>query len=202
MSNNTTWTTEDSEQLYSVSRWGGGYFTVGDNGNLHIKPDLANPDMRIDFKAVVDEIKQEGIQFPVVVRFHDILRSQVATLNETFANTMQEARYEGEYMGVYPVKVNQMREVVEEIVDAGKPYNFGLEAGSKAELLVALAYNTNEDSLTVLNGYKDEEFMRLALLARKLGRKVIVVIEKFSELTLLVRLVQRARRRPHRWVAQ
>ena len=188
MSNNTTWTTEDSEQLYSVNRWGGGYFTVGDNGNLHIKPDLANPDMRIDFKAVVDEIKQEGIQFPVVVRFHDILRSQVAALNETFANTMQEARYEGQYMGVYPVKVNQMREVVEEIVDAGKPYNFGLEAGSKAELLVALAYNTNEDSLTILNGYKDEEFMRLALLARKLGRKVIVVIEKFSELTLLVRL--------------
>ena len=190
MSKNPTWTTEDSEQLYSVNRWGGGYFTVGDNGNLHINPDFANPDMRIDFKAVIDEIKQEGIQFPVVVRFHDILRSQVAALNETFSNTMQEARYEGKYLGVYPVKVNQMREVVEEIVDAGKPYNFGLEAGSKAELLVALAYNTNEDSLTILNGYKDEEFMRLALLARKLGRKVIVVIEKFSELTLLVRLAK------------
>lgn len=186
MTDTAGWNIDDSEKVYGVTRWGGGYFDIGQNGNLHITPDMTNADVRIDFKAVIEEIKQEGIQFPVVLRFHDILRSQVAMLNETFIRTMQEAEYGATYMGVYPVKVNQMREVVEEIVDAGAPYNFGLEAGSKAELLSVLAYNTNEDSLTVLNGYKDEEFMRLAMLAHKLGRKVIVVIEKYSELLMLV----------------
>lgn len=181
------WTIDDSENIYRVKRWGDGYFEIGQNGNLHITPDPSNTDMRIDFKAVVEEIKQEGIQFPVVVRFHDILRSQVALLNNTFQKTLEEAEYNGGYMGVYPIKVNQMREVVEEIVDAGTPFNYGLEAGSKAELLTVMALNTNADSLTILNGYKDEEFMRLALLSRKLGRKTIVVIEKFSELILLVK---------------
>ncbi|MEP1869411.1 MAG: biosynthetic arginine decarboxylase [Paraglaciecola sp.] len=182
------WTIEDSENLYRVSRWGAGYFEIGENGNLHVTPDPSNTSMRIDFNAVLEEIKQEGIQFPVVVRFHDILRTQVSLLNSTFQNTIAEAKYQGQYRGVYPVKVNQMREVVEEIVDAGTPFNYGLEAGSKAELLTAMAMNTNPDSLTVLNGYKDQEFMRLALLNLKLGRKTIVVIEKFSELVLLVKI--------------
>ncbi|MEP1447334.1 MAG: biosynthetic arginine decarboxylase [Paraglaciecola sp.] len=184
------WTIDDSENIYRVKRWGDGYFEIGQNGNLQITPDPSNTSMRIDFKAVIDEIKQEGIQFPLVVRFHDILRSQVALLNQTFQDILKEAEYDGGYMGVYPVKVNQMREVVEEIVDAGAPFNYGLEAGSKAELLTVMALNTNTDSLTVLNGYKDEEFMRLALLSRKLGRKTIVVIEKFSELILLVKIAK------------
>jgi arginine decarboxylase len=184
------WTIDDSEHIYRVKRWGAGYFEIGENGNLHVTPDPSNTDMRIDFKAVVEEIKQEGIQFPVVVRFHDILRSQVALLNQTFQQTVKEAEYQGDYMGVYPVKVNQMREVVEEIVDAGAPFNYGLEAGSKAELLTVMALNTNTESLTILNGYKDQEFMRLALLNRKLGRKTIVVIEKFSELILLVKIAK------------
>ncbi|WP_299076052.1 biosynthetic arginine decarboxylase [uncultured Paraglaciecola sp.] len=184
------WTLEDSEHIYRVKRWGAGYFEIGQNGNLQVTPDPLNKDMRIDFKAVVEEIKQEGIQFPVVVRFHDILRSQVALLNQTFQQTLKDAEYQGHYMGVYPIKVNQMREVVEEIVDAGAPFNYGLEAGSKAELLTAMALNTNTDSLTILNGYKDQEFMQLALLSRKLGRKTIVVIEKFSELTLLVKIAK------------
>lgn len=184
------WTIEDSENLYRVNRWGAGYFEIGENGNLHVTPDPSNTSMRIDFKAVLEEIKQEGIQFPVVVRFHDILRTQVSLLNTTFQNTIAEAKYQGQYRGVYPVKVNQMREVVEEIVDAGTPFNYGLEAGSKAELLTAMAMNTNPDSLTVLNGYKDQEFMRLALLNLKLGRKTIVVIEKFSELVLLVKIAK------------
>jgi arginine decarboxylase len=188
MTKRKPWTVADAEKLYGVKRWGAGYFEIGENGNLQVTPESTNPSMRIDFKAVVDEIKQEGIQFPVVLRFHDILRSQVAILNETFLRTIKEADYQSKYMGVYPVKVNQMREVVEEIVDAGAPYNYGLEAGSKAELLTVLAYNTNAESLTILNGYKDEEFMRLALLARKLGNKAIVVIEKFSELIMLVKL--------------
>ncbi len=187
MTDKHDWTIDDAERLYGVKRWGGGYFEIGENGNLHITPDHSNPAMRIDFKAVIDEIKEEGIQFPVVIRFHDILRSQVAELNQTFRNTIAEAGYDSPYMGVYPVKVNQMREVVEEIVEAGAPFNYGLEAGSKAELLTVLAYNTNEGALTILNGYKDEEVMQLALLGRKMGRKVIVVVEKYSELLLLVK---------------
>ncbi|TBX20964.1 arginine decarboxylase [Bowmanella sp. JS7-9] len=184
------WSIDDAERLYSVKRWGGGYFEVGPNGNLHVTPDPSNTEMRIDIQDVIDEIKEEGIQFPVVVRFHDILRSQVAQLNKAFRHNIQESGFQGKYMGVYPVKVNQMREVVEEIVEAGEEYNYGLEAGSKAELLAVLAYNVNEDSLTILNGYKDEEFMRLALLGRKLGRKIIVVVEKFSELISLVKIAK------------
>ncbi|MBU3020454.1 biosynthetic arginine decarboxylase [Aestuariibacter sp. A3R04] len=184
------WSIEEAEKLYGVSRWGGGYFTIGDNGNIHVTPVPSDTGIRIDFKAVIDEIREEGVQFPVVIRFHDVLRSQVANLNSIFRNTIAEAEYQGEYQGVYPVKVNQMREVVEEIVDAGEPFNYGLEAGSKAELITVLALNTNEDSLTILNGYKDEEFMKLALLGRKLGRRVVVVIEKYSELTLLVRIAK------------
>lgn len=182
------WSIADAEKLYRVKRWGGGYFEIGENGNLHMTPDPENADIRIDFKAILDEIRQENIQFPLVIRFHDILRSQVVNINRTFQHKMKEAGYQATYMGVYPIKVNQMREVVEEVVDAGEPFNFGLEAGSKAELLTVMAYNTNQDSLTILNGYKDEEFMRLALMGRKMGRKIIVVIEKFSELLTLTRL--------------
>ncbi|MDF2179664.1 biosynthetic arginine decarboxylase [Aliiglaciecola sp. CAU 1673] len=184
------WTIEDAERVYRVNRWGAGYFEIGANGNLHITPVPGNPQVRIDFKSVIEEIKLEGIQFPVVVRFHDILRSQVAELNQTFRQKIEEAEYQGNYMGVYPVKVNQMREVVEEIADAGEAFNYGLEAGSKAELLTVLAYNTNEHALTILNGYKDEEFMRLALLGRKLGRKIFVVVEKYSELLSLVKIAK------------
>lgn len=188
--NNLGWSIEEAERVYGVASWGGGYFKIGDNGNIKITPDLKNPDIRIDFNAVIEEISQEGIQFPVVIRFHDILRSQVVGINECFNKVIAEANYLGKYNGVYPIKVNQTREVVEEIVDAGAPYDYGLEAGSKAELLAVLAYNTNANSLTILNGYKDEEFIRLSLMGRKLGRKVVVVIEKFSELLLLVKVAK------------
>lgn len=182
------WTIADAEELYRVKRWGAGYFEIGDNGNLHITPSQNNDSLRIDFKAVLDEIRAEGIQFPVVVRFHDILRAQVEKLNQVFRDTIKAADYKAKYLGVYPVKVNQMREVVEEVVDAGEPYQFGLEAGSKAELLTVMAYNTNPGALTILNGYKDEEFMRLAFMGLSMGRRIIVVIEKFSELHMIARL--------------
>ncbi|MFT6087654.1 MAG: arginine decarboxylase [Glaciecola sp.] len=185
---NVEWSIEDAERIYGVSSWGGGYFKIGENGNIQVSPDPKNANIKIDFKSVIDEITLEGIQFPVVIRFHDILRSQVVGINECFNQVIADAKYQGKYNGVYPIKVNQTREVVEEIVDAGAPYDYGLEAGSKSELLAVLAYNTNANSLTILNGYKDEEFIRLSLLGRKLGRKVVVVIEKFSELHLLIRI--------------
>ncbi|RUO57915.1 biosynthetic arginine decarboxylase [Pseudidiomarina insulisalsae] len=187
----TDWSIDDAEELYGVNRWGAGYFSIGDNGNIQIAPNHRLPDVTIDMKDVLDEIRAEGIQLPAVIRFHDILRSQVEILNETFAKIIEEANYDGKYSGVFPIKVNQMREVVEEIIDAGEPYSYGLEAGSKPELMAVLAYNENPQALTVLNGYKDEDYLTLALLGRQLRRKMIIVIEKFSELEMLIPLAKK-----------
>ena len=138
---------------------------------------------------VVEDIQERKIGFPCVVRFQDVLRARVKQINECFAKRhRRDVATAARYFGVFPIKVNQMREVVEEILDAGAPYHHGLEAGSKGELLIVLAYNTDPEALTICNGYKDEEYLRLALLGRKLGRKVIVVIEKLSELPQLLRL--------------
>lgn len=182
------WSIDSSENIYRVNRWGDGYFGIGEHGSISVTPRYDQPDLSINLQEVVDEIAAEGIDFPVVIRFHDILRSQVERLNRTFRKTIEEADYEGRYFGVFPVKVNQMREVIEEIVSAGKRFDYGLEAGSKPELIAALAYNTNKNSLTILNGYKDEEYLKLALLGQKINRKTIIVIEKFSELTSLISL--------------
>src|SRR5512134_1255180 len=151
---------------------------------------MGQPGPVIDLMDVVEDIQERRIGFPCLVRFQDVLRARVKQINEAFAKAIVEMGYAGRYYGVYPVKVNQMREVVEEILDAGAPYHYGLEAGSKGELLVVLGMNTDPEALTICNGYKDEEFLRLALLGRKLGRKVIVVIEKLSELPHLLRLGQ------------
>jgi len=190
------WTIDDAEELYGVKRWGAGYFSIGDNGNIQIAPNHRLPDVTIDMKEVIDEIISEGIQFPAVIRFHDILRSQVEILNETFRQTITDANYQGQYVGVFPIKVNQMREVVEEIMDAGEPYNYGLEAGSKPELMAVMAYNDNPDALTILNGYKDEDYLTLALLGRNLQRKMIIVIEKYSELEMLIPLAKKLKVEP------
>ena len=151
---------------------------------------------------VLAEMEAEGIQFPAVIRFHDILRSQVEILNETFRDTIETAGYEGEYVGVYPIKVNQMREVVEEIMDAGEPYNYGLEAGSKPELMAVMAYNENPDALTILNGYKDEGLPDHGVVRPpprpQNDRRCR---EGFSELEMLVRLFEEVQSRPHDWLA-
>ncbi|MDO9180857.1 MAG: biosynthetic arginine decarboxylase, partial [Bacteriovorax sp.] len=185
---NIPWSKEEADDVYHISRWGDGYFDINGEGHLCVLPNQDENGPRIDIAEVVEEMKAQNIPFPIVVRFHDILRSQVKVINETFRDVIKEANYNGQYKGVYPIKVNQMREVVEEIVDAGAPYDYGLEAGSKPELLSVLAFNDNINALTVLNGYKDEDYLRLALLGNKLGRKVIVVIEKFSELHKLLKL--------------
>jgi arginine decarboxylase len=189
--NNKTWSIKDAENTYHVKRWGNGYFEISENGHINVLPKQDEPpNLKINLQAVVDEMKASGIQFPAVIRFHDILRSQVELLNTQFRDAIEKANYEGRYCGVFPIKVNQMREVVEEIVDAGSRYDYGLEAGSKSELAATLAYNTNRNALTIVNGYKDEEYLRLSLLGMKMGKKVIVVIEKFSELTQLLTLSQ------------
>jgi len=185
-----TWTIQDSEALYRVSRWSDGYFHIGANGHLLMTPDQQKSAEGIDIISVIEEAKSNQVEFPMVLRFHDVLRSRVTTLNETFRKVIKDCQYQGKFMGVYPIKVNQMREVVEEIVDAGSPYDYGLEAGSKAELLSALAYNTNKGALTILNGYKDEDYIRLALLGLKLKRNIVFVVEKFSELEALIRIAK------------
>lgn len=185
-----TWSKEEADDVYHISRWGDGYFDINDQGHLCVLPSQDETGPRIDISEVLEEMKAQNIPLPIVVRFHDILRSHVKVINETFRDVIKEAGYQGKYAGVYPIKVNQMREVVEEIVDAGAPYDFGLEAGSKPELLSVLAYNDNLNALTILNGYKDEDYLRLALLGNKLGRKCIVVIEKFSELHKILKLAR------------
>ena len=187
MSNNgggRSWTVEDSSQLYNLKGWGLKYFGINNEGNIVMRP-RRTAERSIDVKRVVDDVVARGIKLPVLVRFQDILRHRVQELNETFRKAIDEHGYKGRYFGVYPIKVNQLREVVEEISDAGAPYQFGLEAGSKGELMAVLAMN-GQECLTVVNGYKDESMMRLALMGIKLGKKVIVVIEKLSELDLLL----------------
>jgi arginine decarboxylase len=181
------WSIEKSAQHYNVGGWGAGYFSINEKGHVVIHPH-GQPGPVIDLMDVVEDIAERDLGFPCVVRFQDVLRDRVKAINEAFAKAVAENGYGARYYGVYPIKVNQMREVVEEILDAGAPYHYGLEAGSKGELLIVLGHNTDPDALTICNGYKDDEFMRLALLGRKLGRKVVVVIEKLSELPHLLKL--------------
>src|SRR3954451_6931271 len=183
---NSDWSIERSLSLYNIPGWGAGYFNINSKGHIVAHP-FGQPGPVIDLMDVVDDIRERKLGFPCIVRFQDLLRSRVKQLNEVFRAAIAQHNYKGQYFGVYPTKVNQMREVVEEIVDAGAPYHFGLEAGSKGELLIVLALNTDPEALTICNGYKDEEYLRLALLGRKLGRKIIVVVEKLSELPELLR---------------
>jgi arginine decarboxylase len=183
------WSIERAIQYYNMAGWGAGFFSVNEKGHMVVHPHGPGGPT-IDLMDVVEDIQERGLGFPAVVRFMDVLRARVRILNETFGKAVAELSYGGGYYGVYPIKVNQMREVVEEILDAGAPYHYGLEAGSKAELMVVLGYNTDPEALTICNGYKDEEYMRLALLGRKLGRKVVVVIEKLSELPALLRAAE------------
>src|SRR4051812_33850166 len=186
---NSDWSIERSLQLYNIPGWGVGYFNINPKGHIVVHP-FGQPGPVIDLMDVVDDIRERKLGFPCVVRFQDLLRSRVKQLNDVFRAAIAQHGYKGQYFGVYPTKVNQMREVVEEILDAGAPWHMGLEAGSKGELLIVLALNSDPEALTICNGYKDEEYLRLALLGRKLGRKIVVVIEKLSELPELLRLAE------------
>lgn len=188
------WTKEDANKTYLVDKWGEGYFDITPEGKLVVNPNEKSPSIIIE--EVVNEMKAQGVTFPTVIRFQDVLRAQVKKINHTFNEVIQEANYNGTYMGVYPVKVNQMREVVEEVIEAGAEFNFGLEAGSKSELLTVLAYNKNKDSLTILNGYKDDDYLKLALTGNKIGRKFIIVVEKFSELERIISLSEEMNTKP------
>ena len=184
----------EASELYSIDRWGGGYFAINSSGRVSVFPKRNGEE--IDLMDVVGEAKRRKLAFPLVVRFHDLLRDRVETINATFAQVIQEAGYASPYRGVFPIKVNQLREVVEEILDAGRPWHFGIEAGSKPELLAALAVHSDPESLLVCNGYKDTSFIRTALMGRKLGKKVILVVEKLEELVHILRVAAEMRVEP------
>ena len=176
------WDIPSAISLYNIDRWGLGYFSVNDRGNISICP-TQNPATPIDIMELIAEARSEyGLGFPMVLRFQDLLRHRVETINKAFNAAIEEAAYRNVYRGVFPIKVNQLREVVEEIMEAGAPFHFGIEAGSKPELLAALAIHRDPESLIICNGYKDSLFIQNALMGRKLGKRVILVVEKLEEL--------------------
>ena len=177
-----SWDIPAATSLYNIDRWGLGYFSINAKGNVQVCPtqDSSTP---IDLMEVIQEARSEyGLGFPLVVRFQDLLRHRVQTINKAFQAAIAEANYGNAYRGVFPIKVNQLREVVEEIMEAGQPFHFGIEAGSKPELLAALAVHRDPESLIICNGYKDPLFVQNALLGCKLGKRVILVVEKLEEL--------------------
>jgi arginine decarboxylase len=179
------WTTTDAAELYDVASWGKGYFSVGENGNLFVHP-AKDPNRGIDLKQLVDTLEWRGISLPILVRFGGILRHRMADIHQAFDTSIREHGYQGGYCCMYPIKVNQQRQVVEEVFNFGKAYRFGLEAGSKPELLAVLAIADNETPI-ICNGFKDDEYIEMVMLAKKIGRRIIPVVEKFTELELIVR---------------
>ena len=179
------WDIEAARNLYNIHRWGAKYFDINDEGHVVARP-LQDAGVAVDLTDVIEEAKARGLKFPLLIRFQDILRHRVESLNQSFRNAIAEYGYRGRYRGVFPIKVNQLREVVEEILDAGKPFDFGLEVGSKPELLAGLALQNQIGSLIVCNGYKDAEFIKMAMLGIKLGKTVILVVEKLEELRQII----------------
>jgi arginine decarboxylase len=175
------WTVKDSIELYNVAGWGRDFFAINEAGHVEVRPAGAGSPA-VDLKELVDDLRSRGLNLPVLIRFSDILRTRVHQLCGAFQQAIADNEYRGCYRGVYPIKVNQQRHVVEELIEYGRPFNLGIEAGSKPELLVALALQDNPDALILCNGYKDRAFVETALLAKKLGRRVIIIIDRMGEL--------------------
>ena len=189
-----TFTVSDATELYEIERWGKGYFSISPSGHVLVHP-TKDPARSIDLKQLTDHLMLRGISLPVLVRFRDILRHRVGDIHNAFRTAISQHQYEGRYICVYPIKVNQQRQVVEEVLDFGREYGFGLEAGSKPELL-AVAAQAYNDTPIICNGFKDAEFIEMAMLAQKIGRTVIPVVEKYTELGLILKYAERVGVRP------
>lgn len=190
------WRIEDSAELYNISGWGINYFGINGKGNMVVMP-RQKKGPAIDLMELIDEIVLRDVAPPVLLRFPDILDDRIGTINECFTKAAKASAYEGNYYTVYPIKVNQQRPVVEEIVRQGKKFPIGLEAGSKPELHAVLAIMDNPDALIICNGYKDEDFVELAVLAQKMGKKIFIVAEKLNELRLIISIARRHKVRPN-----
>jgi arginine decarboxylase len=184
----------DASETYDVARWGKGYFSVNPQGHILVHP-TKEPERSIDLKELVDTLLLRGIHLPILIRFAEILKHQLEEIHEAFQSAISEHGYKGDYRCVYPIKVNQQRQVVEEVFQFGRPYKFGLEAGSKPELLAVLAIADNETPI-ICNGFKDDEYIEMVMLAKKIGRQIIPVIEKYTEMDLIVEHARRVGVRP------
>jgi arginine decarboxylase len=190
----TGWSVHDASELYEIARWGNGYFSVNDAGHVQVHP-TKEPAKAIDLKELVDRLQLRGISLPVLIRFTDILKHRLGDIHAAFQAAISQHQYQGKYSCVYPIKVNQQRQVVEEVLNFGKPYGFGLEAGSKPELLAVVALADNETPI-ICNGFKDAEFIETAMLAQKIGRNIIPVVEKYTELGLILEYAEKIGVRP------
>ena len=189
------WKIEDSAELYNISGWGRNYFSINDKGHVVVTP---RPDsFPVDLKHVMDELQVRDLTSPVLLRFPDILDNRIEKISNCFAKAAKEYDYKAKNFMIYPIKVNQMRQVVEEIVSYGTKFNIGLEAGSKPELHAVLATNIDENALVICNGYKDENYIELALLAQKMGRRIYLVVEKLNELRLIADIAKRLKIKPN-----
>jgi len=189
------WRIEDSAELYNITGWGINYFSISDKGHVVVTP--RKNGVEVDLKELVEELQLRDVSAPMLIRFPDILDSRIEKMASCFKTASEEYLYKAQNFIIYPIKVNQMRPVVEEIVSHGKKFNIGLEAGSKPELHAVIAINTDNDSLIICNGYKDEDYIELALLAQKMGRRIFLVVEKLSELKLIIKIAKQFKIRPN-----
>ena len=180
------WSAEKSAELYGVRTWGHNFFGVNKDGHVTVRLEDDEAQAEVSLFNVIDGLRDRGTHLPVLLRFRDLLHSRIAEINESFRNAIKETKYRGEYRGVYPIKVNQQRQVIEEIAEFGKKYHYGLEAGSKPELIAALAHMHDPEAYLICNGYKDEEFIDLALQSQKMGLRIMLVLEMPSELDLIL----------------
>ena len=189
------WTIEDSKELYNINGWGTSYFGINPEGNIYVTP--CKDGTQIDIREVMDELSLRDVQSPVLLRFPDILDNRIEKTWSCFKKASEEYDYRGENYVVYPIKVNQMQPVVEEIISHGRKFNLGLEAGSKPELHAVIAMQCQSDSIIVCNGYKDQSYIELALLAQKMGKQIFIVVEKMNELELIAREAKKLNVRPN-----
>lgn len=191
-----TWNSEKSAELYGINSWGNGYFRVNEQGNIIVTPH--GPDgLRVDLYELTQDLLDRGLRVPLMIRFSDIIKARVDLINNCFSNAIQEHAYKGHYTGVYPIKVNQQRHLVEELLKAGKTHRMGLECGSKPELLVVLALMNNPEALIICNGFKDVEYIETAILSQKLGKHTIIVVDRFEELHLIIQAAKKLNTKPH-----
>ncbi|MGE4130333.1 MAG: biosynthetic arginine decarboxylase [Bdellovibrionales bacterium] len=190
------WSTKKSADLYGINYWGANFFRINEEGHVEVQPAGANGPA-LDLYSLIQDLQERGIRMPILLRFPDIIKSRIELLFGCFTRAMEEAKYTGTYRGVYPIKVNQQKHLVEEILDYGRDFNLGLEAGSKPELLISLAQVDNPNGLIICNGFKDQEYIEMALIALKLGRNTVIVVDRYSELPMIIQASKRLGIKPN-----